>query len=299
MRFLENIVVWVNPFFPLTKALWANCRLKTQIESLEQKTGNTPYVENFRGTNNDDANRLHENTLDYRKSLTDKAKTNVFGITLAVTFIVGMTRIFVSVDCPPNMKLMLLLAEIATLMALVYMISGGLASLHTLQGQKTYDLTPADFSYLGTINSEESIQERVFIIARNIELNIKINLIINNMVSASYGFLRNGLICLLFSTFFVCAISYIKVMPKQTLADEIRPIIESGVGVAVDSLKSEQKVLNERTASNIIENTGELQNILSILDTIKADITNLEQCVNETNNLEKKPPNGNLEPIVK
>lgn len=299
MQFLEKLVVWVNPFFPLTKALWANCRLKTQIESLEQETDNTPYVESFRGTNDDDANMLHENTVDYRKSLTDKAKINVFGITLAVTFIVGMTRVFVSIDCPQNMALFLLLAEIATLMALVYMISGGLVSLNTLQGQKIYDLTPEDFSYLKTIDSDKSTQERVFIIARNIELNIKVNLIINNMVSASYGFLRNGLICLLLSTFFVCAISYMKVAPKQTLADEIRPIIESCVSGAFDNLKSEQNVLNEKIVSLMEGNKGELQNIQNILDIIQADVTTLERHANEANIFKKKSTNEQLKPIAK
>lgn len=291
MKFLDKFVVWVNPFFPLTRALWANCRLKTQIESLEQESDNTPYVENFRGTNADDANMLHENTLDYRKSLTDKAKINVFGITLAVTFIVGMTRIFVSIDCPQNMALFLLLAEIATLMALVYMISGGLVSLNTLQGQKIYDLTPEDFSYLKTIDSDKSTQERVFIIARNIELNIKVNLIINNMVSASYGFLRNGLICLLLSAFFVCAISYMKVVPKQTVADEIRPIIESCVSGAFDNFKSDQNVLNDKMFSLIRGINGELQNIQNMLDIIKADVTALEQHDNEVNILKKKSQN--------
>jgi len=288
MQFLEKLVVCINPFFPLTKALSANYFLKTQIESLEQKTDNTPYVESFRGINIDDAIMLHENTLEYRNSLTDKAKINVFGITLAVTFIVGMTRIFLSIDCLQNMSSLLLIAEIATLIALVYMISGGLVSLNTLQGQKIYDLTPEDFSYLKKIDSDYFNQERIFIIARNIELNIKVNLILNNMVSASYGFLRNGLICLLLSTFFVCAISYVKVTPKQTLADEIRPIIESCVSDAFHKLKSEHNVLNEKVVTLIKKDKSELQRIKNILDIIQADVTTLERYVNETKNLKTK-----------
>lgn len=74
MKFFDKFVAWVNPFFPLTKALWANCRLKTQIESLEQTTDNTPYVESFRGIN-DDTNMLYENTVDYRKHLQIRQKS--------------------------------------------------------------------------------------------------------------------------------------------------------------------------------------------------------------------------------
>lgn len=160
-------------------------------------------------------------------------------------------------------------------------------------------ISPEDFSYLKTIDRDKSIQERVFIIARNIELNIKVNLTINNMVSTSYGFLRNGLICLLLTAFFVCAISYMKVVTKQTVEDEIRPIIESCVSGAFDNLKSEKNVLNEKIVSLMEGNKSELQHIQNILDIIQTDVTALERHVNDANILKKKSKNTQLKLIVK
>ncbi len=66
-------------------------------------------------------------------------------------------------------------------------------------------------------------------IARNAELNSKINLMINNMISASYGFLRNGLVFLFLAALFVGSISYYKQSMERREIENAQYITESAL----------------------------------------------------------------------
>lgn len=129
-----------------------------------------------------------------RNFLTDKAKINIIGVTLAITFFVGFGKIL---DDTKNSDFIIMVSlVIFSFLSICYLIVGGLISLKALIGQKTYNLTMNDFNYLSRINEEQRSREMVYLVARNDELNIKINFLLTNYISASFESIRNALICL-------------------------------------------------------------------------------------------------------
>lgn len=220
---------FLNCIFPLVSSYRANKIILNRISSLENETDNTEYMNNFANSPLTDVERVYRNVAEYRKSLTDKAKVNVFGITMAVILIVGMANVFSSMACPTDLHIVYLLSMMSIFIALFYMILSGLVSLHSLQGQKTFDLTPTDYSYLTSCNTSERKSEKVFLLAKCAELNCEINLTINNMVTASYSFLRNGLLFLFLSSALIGYISYRNVSPAKLKNTQVEECLDKNI----------------------------------------------------------------------
>ncbi len=189
-RFFDFIYL----IFPLLNQVFKNSKINKSIEYLREKSTPSDYVLKFKNASMKDAVTLREQTLSDRTSLTDKAKVNAIGITLAVSLIFGMTQLLFSINSISTNKSLFLLIIILSSLSLIYFLISGLVSLKALIGTEVFHLLENDFQYLATIKNKKSrINQKKLLIIRNNELNIKINLKLNNYLSSSYSNIRNGL----------------------------------------------------------------------------------------------------------
>lgn len=258
----------INLIFPLTTALRAKKIISLRLEILEKADEDSDYMRQLANSSIDDAERVYQTINENRKSLIDKAKVNVFGITMAITFIVGMAKVFSSINCPSELHVFFLISIIFTLLALINMIISGFVSLSTLQGQKNYDIMPIEFQYLSSLESDKQTSERVQLIARNSEINGERNLLINNMVSASYGFLRNGLLFLLLSALLIGYISYRKVRPSRSNLDIFKEYVDLKTQTITDSVRFYNEKIDTIITNNKLRTDLKLENIKVQIDTL-------------------------------
>jgi len=189
-RFEEWIVI---PLFPLYKTKKANDRIFKDIEELQQLDRLTPngsYMGNYITLSVCDARIFLEKTLDKKKSLEDKAKTNVFGVTIAVTLVTGLSKVLIdwnSLNYPIVFKMILFLIAFYVL---IQMILAGLSSIKIIGDIIIqYELFPDD------VNLPDN--DLLDLIALDTEINVKYNTIRNNYLSSSYESLKKSLIGLL------------------------------------------------------------------------------------------------------
>jgi len=122
----------VIPLFPLYKTEKANKKIFKDIEELTQQDNlnqNGSYMGNFTALSVSNARLFLEKALEKKKSLEDKAKTNVFGVTIAVTLVTGLYKALMdwnSMEHPIFYKVVLFLIAFYVL---IQMILAGLSSI--------------------------------------------------------------------------------------------------------------------------------------------------------------------------
>jgi len=127
-------------------------------------------------------------TFEARKSLEDKAKTNVFGVTIAVSLMIGLSQVFYN-NFPSNLFLRVLTIILA-FYSLTSMVLATILSLMVLgKLNRVYDLNPSD-------KSLTLISEKLATIAINAELNMNYNIKRNNYLYSSYGLITTFLLSL-------------------------------------------------------------------------------------------------------
>jgi len=188
--FEKRIII---PLFPLYKTKKANRKLFIDIESLKKQDKldqNGSYMGNYTALSVSDARVFLEKTFEKKKSLEDKAKTNVFGVIIAVTLVTGLYKVLMdlnSMDYPIVYKM---LSFLIALYVLIQMILAGLSSIKVISDIIfQYEPFPND------TNLPDN--EMLDLIALDTEINVKYNTIRNNYLSSSYESIKRSLICLL------------------------------------------------------------------------------------------------------
>ncbi|MCZ0871255.1 hypothetical protein [Peribacillus sp. AS_2] len=199
---LYRLIDW---FFPLILMVKANKKLNKDIETLKLEVSNddnylSDYMNAFKNIKKEEALKLFDKVLTHRKTIEDKAKSNILIVTVSVTVILGLSNYFFGIKDKLNSNSVLLILGILFSFCLIYLTIGAILSIASLNAgelKETYDLSETDYEYLGLLNDDdEKEKETIFFLSFYSELNTKINLKINNYVSSTYSFLRNSLITL-------------------------------------------------------------------------------------------------------
>jgi hypothetical protein len=174
-----------NTFLAAIVPLWqtnsANRKIQIKMESLD-KPGDATF-EHMKGYQNltlQEAQEFHERSLNQMKSLEDKAKVSVLGVSLAASLVTGLASSFYALGgeglCSNALK-----AGIVALSAIsvIYLSMAGWLALHVL-GEKNivYQLSVDEMRLAD--------QEKLKRIALYTEKNTLQNIIRNNCVYAAY-----------------------------------------------------------------------------------------------------------------
>ncbi len=131
---------------------------------------------------------FHNKSLNQMKSLEDKAKVSIIGITIAVSLITGLTG-FLSRDAYLYATSLKILIVIFGVISLSYMIMSAWMSLIVLGDKnKVYQLSPKDMQL--------SDKEKLHWVALYTELNVCLNIIRNNYIYAAYRSILYAIISL-------------------------------------------------------------------------------------------------------
>lgn len=132
----------------------------------------------------------YSDTIHIKERLEDKAKTNAAGVTISITLILGAPNFLSIIGSKFDSLIAIRTFAVLFIMAAIYITASGISAFIMLMHVNTISILPihdklTDYAELrGDICS-------------CISCNQKMNTIRNNYVYASYGCVRNALLCLL------------------------------------------------------------------------------------------------------
>lgn len=186
--------------FPLLRLRKANKLVDAKIERLEKGEKLISYMTGYGSLDISEAEVFLNKTFEARKTLEDKAKTNVLGVTISVSLIIGLSQVFHN-NFPSN-SLFRCLTVLLALYSLTSIILSTVFSLKILgKFNIVYDLFPTD-------KSLASDSEKLDAIAVCAELNMYYNVKRNSYLYSSYVLIIHFLISLSFLFLLVVLSNY-------------------------------------------------------------------------------------------
>lgn len=174
--------------FPTILSSKSNKKLKKQ--NTNENSGILQYTSNAKKITIDSLKQKYKDTYDAKNKLEDKAKTNIFGITVAITLIMGSIGTLSTIESKYPFEFVKWFSFFVFFVAVIYLLVAGIMAVKVLCDENVM----SDIS-LGSLskNDEKSKYEYDKCIAKNINQ----NLIRNNMIYASYACIRNAIICII------------------------------------------------------------------------------------------------------
>ena len=223
---IQKIVYYL---FPLFECRRANKKISKAMQELDRENINClVYMAGYDKLSQDDANVFLSKTMENKKTIEDKAKANLFGVTVSITIITGLAKMLFDLNNDvagyTSWKIMLCFLAIA---ALFYMTLAGVLSMKTLgELNIVYELFPEDMA----LEAQEKLKKTAF----QTEKNAKMNTMRNNYIYTSYRNIINSLICLCL-LFLLLTVPYrVKTNPAVT-----PPVMEQSVTQEIYNLRCE------------------------------------------------------------
>lgn len=185
-KFIQSIIGQVFPSISMCKA---NKQLKEKINCAESQS-NRAFMDNFDEIPIENFRQKYAETFEVKNKFEDKAKTNVIGITIAITVIMGASGLTGSLISKYSCVALHWVSFIILLFAVIYLLVSGIDAIKVLFDENAMstvglpDLTADD---VDTKEKYDNCTNR----------NINQNIIRNNIVYSSYICIRNALICMI------------------------------------------------------------------------------------------------------
>ncbi len=269
----------IELIFPLLPVVEANRIIDEKISKYEQGDLNFRYMSGYQLLTARDAESYLTKTFDARKSLEDKAKTNVLGVTISVTLIMGLSQALY--NSFPMFTSLKIIAIIIGIYALLCMILATVFSLNIL----------GKYNYVYDISPIEKSTNNLVAIALNAEINSLFNIKRNNFLYSSYRLIINFLVSLLL-LFLLITLPLINTKASfQIIQDKQEKIL-----VEVDSIKETQKIQgqllqtlekNNLMKNNLMKNNLMKDNISEVLEVIKRLQQSQSEIINKINSLKQ------------
>ena len=185
-KFLQFIIGQVFPSISMRKA---NKQLKEKINSTESQS-NRAFMDNFDEIPIESFRQKYAEAFEVKNKFEDKAKTNVIGITIAITVIMGASGLTGSLISKYPSFILHWLSFAILLAAIIYLLVSGIDAIKVLFNEN--EMSTVDLPDLGA-NDVDTKEKYDNCTNRNINRNI----IRNNIVYSSYICIRNALICMM------------------------------------------------------------------------------------------------------
>ena len=181
-----NLWVLIGFAFPMLESWYANKKLRAK---LVDESGILAHTENADKVTLANLKEQYDDTIRAKDKLEDKAKTNVAGVTIAVTLIMGASNMLGSILKKYPISIFKWGTFLLLMGAIAYLIIAGILSIRVLIAENLLFTITLDSIIAGDdklkMNYDKSIAK-----------NRTQNLIRNNCIYASYGCVRNALVCL-------------------------------------------------------------------------------------------------------
>ena len=249
------INVVLEQIFPTFYARRANKLLKNKINSADNQS-NVPYMDNIDDISIEYFKEKYNETFEIKNKFEDKAKTNVIGITIAITVIMGASGLTGSLINKYSSVVLHWISFSILLLAIIYLLLSGIQAIKVLFQENT--MSTVDLSDIS--KDENKMKEKYDdCINRNINRNISRN----NIVFSSYICIRNALICMM-ALFCLITIPLPSLQPHGSNACMI-PLNESSIsysstinipdGISITDIN--ESVIQDKTGRKAVEDGSE------------------------------------------
>ncbi len=174
----------ISFFIPSVNMKASNKQIKKNIET--QNLDYPSKTASLEKIDVDELKQIYDKDMEIKGKLEDKAKTNVIGITISVTLIMGSFSLLQNVSDKYGVDLLYWVVFSVFVLSVAYMLSAGLMVIHVLIAEN------AIFMPQLALEGEEEKKN----LDKIIGLNRAQNTIRNNYVYTSYSCIRNSLVCL-------------------------------------------------------------------------------------------------------
>lgn len=249
MRNIFNTIL--EQILPSLYARKANKELKNKINGTDGQS-NIAYMDYSDKISLDVFKQKYAETFDVKNKFEDKAKTNVIGITIAITVIMGASGLTLSISNKFTSDVLQWVSFTVLLLAIIYLLLSGIRAIKVLFQENVMSTIE-----LSDISSDDKEMKEKYDACIN--QNINRNIIRNNIVFSSYICIRNALICMVV-LFCLVAIPFSSTQTnssndsalnnKSSISYNSAIIIPEDISI-VDINES---VFQDKTARNSIEN---------------------------------------------
>lgn len=259
-KFFHSIISQILPSLYAHKA---NKKLRKKISS-DDSQSSVPQMDNVDVISIDCFRQKYAETFDIKDKFEDKAKTNVIGITISITIIMGASGLTNSIINKYPYPIFHWISFIILLVAIIYLLVSGIDAIKVLFGENM--MSTVDLHDLATddINTKEKYDNCT-------NRNIQQNTIRNNIVYSSYICIRNALICLMVLFIFVSIpFSY-----EKTSSDIYDTIMPSKASISYSSkitiperlniLYINDSIIRDR-ASRVLNSDGTIYSFVNVTD---------------------------------
>lgn len=190
---IKNIIDILFPFYDNYKI---NKSIKLKMVDLETKDSTSIDLKELKFAS--DLSRVplemvkttYNSSLERKKTIEDKAKINVLGVTLVVPLITAVSSSIIKLYSLVQIEIIKYILFLIGIAPIIYIVIGGILALEVLMNKnKIYMLYETEKIL------KKSLQKKSYAI--NIELNGYSNIIRTNYICTSYQCIRNGLCILL------------------------------------------------------------------------------------------------------
>lgn len=192
---------------------WASRRIRRSMEEANQAESEliSERVPSARQLPEAVLNRFEERELERRRSLEDKAKANVLGITLAFSVLTASLSFWLDgPDRLPGGDRVRVGLLISVLVGWLFLLTGGLHALRALAVGRVYVLTPEDYM---AESAERINATRLFYLHQNQGT----SLLRANSLSVSFAAIRNGVLALAVGVAIVAGAALVGPRPSEPL----------------------------------------------------------------------------------
>lgn len=177
----------IDVLFPMYANYKTNKSLRQKLEAND--VGILSYMDNAEDISTESLKQEYQETLRIKDKLEDKAKTNVVGITITITLIMGASNVLSAITKKYPMPIFQWIGFVLFVSAVSYMITAGILAIKVLIDENRIYVVDIGT----TVRADANVRVEY---DRCITKNRTTNLIRNNTVFTSYECIRNSLVCL-------------------------------------------------------------------------------------------------------
>lgn len=185
----------IDLVFPMISNCQANANLREKIHPKDENGQDIEpesilsYIENSDRINLDILKDRYDETFKTKEKIEDKAKTNIIGISISITLIMGASGILSVLNNKYLSPAVSWVAFVLIVVSIIYMLTAGILIIRLLTNEnEVYMVTLSELASGGEILRDQY--------GKRISQNQNKNVIRNNYLFTSYECIRNSLVCL-------------------------------------------------------------------------------------------------------
>lgn len=185
----------IDLVFPMISNCQANANLREKIHPKDENGQDIEpesilsYIENSDRINLDILKSQYDETFKTKEKIEDKAKTNIIGISISITLIMGASGILSVLNNKYLSPAVSWVAFVLIVASIIYMLTAGILIIRLLTNENVvYMVTLSELA-----SGEEILRDQY---GKRISQNQNKNVIRNNYLFTSYECIRNSLVCL-------------------------------------------------------------------------------------------------------